>query len=43
MTKKILLTILLLAMGICFAGCQTVQGFGGDVKWTGEQLKKAAE
>jgi len=35
MVRKILLILCLIAAGF-LAGCQTVQGFGGDVQWLGE-------
>jgi len=36
MAKKILLLAILIALGLCLASCQTVAGFGGDIKWTAE-------
>jgi predicted small secreted protein len=43
MIKKILLIALLI--GFCFAvfGCQTVQGIGEDIRWTGEATEDALE
>jgi predicted small secreted protein len=35
MVRKILLILCLIAASL-FAGCQTVQGIGGDVQWLGE-------
>jgi predicted small secreted protein len=42
MFKRTLLILLLVAFVLCFAGCQTLGGFGGDVKWTGEQIEAGA-
>jgi predicted small secreted protein len=39
MTLRILLAVL--ALGL--AGCNTVEGFGKDVKKGGEKIEKAAE
>jgi len=36
MLKKILLVVLLIFGMLAFAGCQTVQGIGEDITWTGE-------
>ena len=36
MAKKILLLAILIALGLYLAGCQTVAGLGGDIKWTAE-------
>lgn len=43
MIKKILLIALLI--GFCFAvfGCQTVQGVGKDIQWTGEKTEDLME
>jgi predicted small secreted protein len=43
MTKRIILIILLGLMAVCFAGCQTVEGFGKDLQWTGESIQKTAD
>ena len=40
MVKKSLLLVALVILVFSLIGCQTVQGLGGDIKWTGE---KAAE
>jgi predicted small secreted protein len=42
MFKRILSIILLIAVSLCFAGCQTMEGIGGDLKWTGEQVEAGA-
>lgn len=36
MAKKVIVLILLLVI-FALTGCQTVQGLGEDVKWTGEK------
>jgi predicted small secreted protein len=43
MTRRIILVLLLLATAVCITGCQTVEGFGGDLKWTGDSIQKAAK
>jgi predicted small secreted protein len=43
MIKKVLLLILLLVLGFSLLGCQTVQGVGGDIKWTGEKSAEILE
>ena len=40
MVKKVLLVVALIVLMFSLISCQTVQGVGGDIKWTGE---KAAE
>jgi predicted small secreted protein len=40
MVKKIILCVILIVLCISLTGCQTVQGVGGDIQWTG---KKSAE
>lgn len=42
MAKKVLALILLL-VAFALAGCQTVQGLGEDIKWTGEKGAEALE
>jgi predicted small secreted protein len=37
MVKKALLLVALIIMVFWLVGCQTVQGLGGDIKWTGEK------
>ncbi len=37
MVKRIGLLIVLMVLLISLAGCQTVQGVGEDIKWTGEK------
>jgi predicted small secreted protein len=40
MARKILLTLALIVAAFLMTACQTVQGLGEDIKWTGQ---KAAE
>ena len=37
MIKKVLLVVALVVLLFSLIGCQTVQGLGGDIKWTGEK------
>jgi predicted small secreted protein len=37
MVKKVLLVIALIVMVFSSVGCQTAQGLGEDIKWTGEK------
>jgi predicted small secreted protein len=37
MAKKIILCIILIILSFSLISCQTVQGLGGDIKWTGEK------
>jgi predicted small secreted protein len=37
MLRKALLTLVLAAVVFAVLGCQTVQGLGEDIKWTGEK------
>jgi len=37
MLRKALLTLVLAAVVLAVLGCQTVQGLGEDIKWTGEK------
>ncbi len=37
MVKKILLLVALIVVVFSLISCQTVQGLGGDIKWTGEK------
>jgi len=43
MIKKLLLIIVLIVMAISIIGCQTVQGVGGDIKWTGQKSAEILE
>ena len=43
MLNKILLAILFVILTISSLGCQTVQGLGGDVEWTGEAIQDMAD
>ncbi len=40
MAKKIILYVILIVLCISLTSCQTIQGVGGDIQWTG---KKSAE
>jgi predicted small secreted protein len=40
MAKKIILYVILIIVCISLTSCQTIQGVGGDIQWTG---KKSAE
>jgi predicted small secreted protein len=37
MAKRTLLVVALIVLLFTLVGCQTVQGLGGDIKWTGEK------
>ncbi len=37
MVKRILLLVALIVVMFSLISCQTVQGIGGDIKWTGEK------
>jgi len=37
MLRKVLLTLVLTVVVFAVLGCQTVQGLGEDIKWTGEK------
>jgi len=37
MAKKIILCIILIILSISLIGCQTIEGIGGDIKWTGQK------
>jgi predicted small secreted protein len=39
MLKRILSIAVLIAVSLYFTGCQTMNGLGGDIKWTGEQIE----
>jgi len=43
MIRKVLLVLLLLCVITSFFGCQTVQGIGEDIKWTGEKTAELLE
>ena len=42
MAKKVLVLTLLLVV-FALTGCQTVQGLGEDIKWTGEKGAEVLE
>jgi len=37
MIKRIILYAALIILSFSLISCQTVQGLGGDIKWTGEK------
>ena len=37
MAKKIILYVILIVLSISLMSCQTIQGVGGDIQWTGEK------
>ncbi|MHC4068746.1 MAG: entericidin A/B family lipoprotein [Planctomycetota bacterium] len=43
MAKRILLVVALIVLLFTLVGCQTVQGLGGDIKWTGEKGAEVLE
>ena len=43
MIKKVLLVIALIIVMFSSISCQTVQGLGGDIKWTGEKVAEMLE
>jgi len=43
MIKKMLLAVIITVLVFLLAGCQTVQGVGGDIKWMGEKGAEVLE
>lgn len=43
MIKKLVLLFILVVLSVSLIGCQTVQGLGGDIQWTGEQTAALLE
>ncbi|MGD9110417.1 MAG: hypothetical protein PVG93_05710 [Phycisphaerales bacterium] len=37
MIRKLILVFLLIVSSLTLISCQTVQGLGGDIQWTGEK------
>ena len=37
MVKKIILYVILIILSLSLVSCQTIQGIGGDIKWTGQK------
>jgi len=37
MVKKVLLVVALIVLMLSLISCQTIQGVGGDIEWTGEK------
>ncbi len=43
MIKKVLLIVIFVVLAFSIVGCQTVQGVGGDIKWTGQKTAEILE
>jgi predicted small secreted protein len=43
MIKKVLLVLVLIVLFLALVNCQTVQGLGGDIQWTGEKTAELLE
>jgi predicted small secreted protein len=43
MIKKLVLVFLLIVVSLSLISCQTVQGLGGDIQWTGEKTAEVME
>lgn len=43
MIKKAILIVVLVLLSFALINCQTVQGFGKDVQWTGEKTAELLE
>ncbi len=43
MVGRVLLVIALIVVSFSLIGCQTVQGLGEDIKWTGEKGAEVLE
>ena len=43
MVKKVLLVVALIVVVFSLVSCQTVQGLGEDIKWTGEKAAEIVE
>ena len=43
MVKRMLLVVALIVLLFTLVGCQTVQGLGGDIKWTSEKCAEMME
>ncbi len=43
MVGRVLLVIVLIVVSFSLIGCQTVQGLGEDIKWTGEKGAEVLE
>jgi predicted small secreted protein len=42
MIRRIILVLAIITATLCFTGCQTMHGLGGDLQWTGEQIEAGA-
>ena len=43
MVRKVLLAVVLIVMMFSLTSCQTVQGLGSDITWTGERTAELLE
>jgi predicted small secreted protein len=43
MVRKVLLLLALIAVVFSLVGCNTIQGLGEDIKWTGEKAAEIVE
>ena len=43
MVRKVLLAVVLIVMMFSLTSCQTVQGLGADITWTGEKTAELIE
>lgn len=43
MVKKLVLILLLVVLSVSLISCQTVQGIGGDIQWSGEKTAEMME
>ncbi len=43
MIRKVLLLLALIAVVFSLVGCNTIQGLGEDIKWTGEKAAEIVE
>jgi predicted small secreted protein len=37
MVKKIILCVILIILSFSLVSCQTIEGLGGDIKWTAQK------
>ena len=43
MTRRVLFVVVLIVAMLALAGCQTVQGIGGDIQWMGKATADAID
>jgi len=43
MVKKTILYVALIILSFLLVSCQTIQGLGSDIKWTGEKVAEILE